>query len=136
MPGGLIYMTTPNWGSLDRRILGADWPVIHREHLTYFTQDSLLSSIRQNTGFHVLHSETRNISAQTFQNIKRRFIVHRQSISPSSLASSGDHHNAIDIRALIEGSRYLQVIKRVINLGLNLTSTGNTIVLLLQKPFK
>ena len=37
-PGGLFYCTTPNFGSLSRRLLRARWRVIaYPEHLSYFT---------------------------------------------------------------------------------------------------
>lgn len=35
-PGGLVYLTTPNFGSLQRRLLGRRWPRFHLEHETYF----------------------------------------------------------------------------------------------------
>lgn len=37
-PGGELYMTTPNFASLSRRLLGARWRVIdYPEHLMYFS---------------------------------------------------------------------------------------------------
>ena len=132
-PGGLVYLTTPNYDSLDRRLLGITWPVIHREHLTYFTPETLLSMLRANTGLNVLHSETRNLSVQTMQHIKRLFIPQQKHRTASSPPVT-QFKSAVDVRGSIDSSRFLQLIKRGINRGLDATSTGNTVVLLLQRP--
>jgi 2-polyprenyl-3-methyl-5-hydroxy-6-metoxy-1,4-benzoquinol methylase len=54
-PGGLVYLTTPNFNSLDRRVLGAGWDAIHREHLTYFTPKTLINAVRKRTNLDVVH---------------------------------------------------------------------------------
>ena len=132
-PGGLVYLTTPNFASLDRRILGADWPVIHREHLNYFTPQILISAILERTDLTVLHSETRNVSFQSLKRIQSLlFGRERQTrISPQLDAKS---KTTPDLRETIEGSRVLQIAKRCINVILNAASLGNTIVLLLKRP--
>ena len=132
-PGGLVYLTTPNFDCFDRRILGMAWPVIHREHLTYFTPKILLSAIREKTDLTVLHSETRNVSVQSLQRIKNLLPRRRKqsNTSPQPVVKS---KSAVDVRETIEGSRVLQFVKRGINGILNATSSGNTIVLLLKRP--
>jgi len=41
-PGGAVYLTTPNFGSLSRRVLGTRWrPIEVPEHLFYFDGASL-----------------------------------------------------------------------------------------------
>ena len=132
-PGGLVYLTTPNYDSLDRRILGVTWPVIHREHLSYFTPETLHSMLRENTGFHVLHSETRNVSVQTMQHFKRLFMPQHKHLAASSVPVT-QVKGGVDVRESIDNSRFLQLIKRGINKVLDATSTGNTIVMLLQRP--
>ena len=42
-PGGLLYLTTPNMGSLSRRVLGADWSVISRDHVSLHTSRALVA---------------------------------------------------------------------------------------------
>jgi tRNA(Met) C34 N-acetyltransferase TmcA len=132
-PGGLVYLTTPNFDCFDRRILGMDWPVIHREHLTYFTPQTLISSIREKTGLIVIHSETRNMSVQSLQRIKS-FLPRQKKPSKTSPQSVAQGTNTVDVREAIEGSWGLQFIKRGINGILNATASGNTIVLLLKRP--
>jgi len=131
-PGGLVYLTTPNFDCFDRRILGMDWPVIHREHLTYFTPQTLISAIHEKTGLTVIHSETRNMSAQSLQRIKS-YLPGQKKQSMTSPQSVAKGKNTDDVREAIEGSRVLQFIKRGINGILNATASGNTIVLLLKR---
>lgn len=130
-PGGLIYITTPNFGSLDRRVLGTKWRAIHREHLTYFTPSTLLAAVRAGTGLEVVRVETRNVSAQLLENAgcmlggrRGRDVEARSAIVAS----------APQLRATIEASRGLTLLKRAINAMLDVTSLGETIVLLLRRP--
>lgn len=134
-PGGLIYLTTPNFNSLDRRVLGSKWKAIHREHLTYFTPATLLKAIRNNTTLEVLHIETRNVSAgeliSHFRNLAGWFPSrNKRHISAEENGSS----IPLDLRAKIEKSPWLLLLKRGANSLLNATSLGSTIVMLLRRP--
>ena len=52
--GGLLLLNTPDFNSLSRRFLGPAWAVLSpAEHLTYYTERTLLLSLRR-AGFHVL----------------------------------------------------------------------------------
>jgi len=133
-PGGLIYMTTPNFNSLDRRVLGSKWEAIHREHLTYFTPATLLGAIRNNTTLEALHIETRNVSGELishFKNLGGRF-------SPRNnrhiYAEKNGPSIPLDLRTKIEKSPWLLLLKRGANALLNATSLGSTIVMLLKRP--
>ena len=49
--GGLVYVTTPNFNSISRSILGSRWNVVeYPEHLCYYTPDTL-SRLFKNKGF-------------------------------------------------------------------------------------
>jgi len=134
-PGGLIYLTTPNFKSLDRRVLGKSWNVFHREHLTYFTPETCINAIRSNTGLEVLHVESRNVSSEliaTFRELMPSFSSrHRQRISfnVSGLPALPD------TRTIIAKSPWLSLLKKWINIFLNATDLGSTIVILLRRPF-
>jgi len=130
-PGGVIYLTTPNFASLDRRIWGVDWPVIHKEHLTYFSIRFLKSVIRKNTNLTVLHEETRNISEQSIQLI--RGLLTSRSFDRKPLNHS-EKIEKPDLRTTLNASAFLRALKRSINGFLNITGTGGTIVLLLKRP--
>jgi 2-polyprenyl-3-methyl-5-hydroxy-6-metoxy-1,4-benzoquinol methylase len=50
-PGGLLAISTPNYDSLSRYLLGVDWAVLSPlEHVYYFTEDSLRRQLEA-TGF-------------------------------------------------------------------------------------
>jgi SAM-dependent methyltransferase len=51
VPGGLLAVSTPNFESASRRLLGVDWAVLSPlEHVYYFTEDSL-GRLLEATGF-------------------------------------------------------------------------------------
>jgi 2-polyprenyl-3-methyl-5-hydroxy-6-metoxy-1,4-benzoquinol methylase len=124
-PNGLIYLTTPNFNSIDRRVLGNNWNVFHTEHLTYFTPATLLKAIHANTKLEILHMETRNISQDLISHLTRR---HKNTDDINLNCSTGH-----DFRSEIERSTLLSFLKRCVNRLLNITSTGSTIVLLLKR---
>jgi 2-polyprenyl-3-methyl-5-hydroxy-6-metoxy-1,4-benzoquinol methylase len=129
-PGGLIYLTTPNYNSFDRRLQGISWPVIHREHLTYFTPQLLQEIINKNTNLTILKSETRNISIQSFHHLKNIFKLKRKTTKDNLMFTN---QSTDDVRKSIQSSFVLQILKRIINKFLDITSSGNTIVLLLKR---
>ncbi len=131
-PGGLVYLTTPNFNSLDRRVLGAEWEAIHREHLTFFTPATLVSTISNNTTLQILHIETRNVSPGLIRratNVGRRLPPDEGQMSANSAGPSP----APDLRAAIGKSPWLSLLKRGANSLLNATSLGSTIVTLLRR---
>jgi 2-polyprenyl-3-methyl-5-hydroxy-6-metoxy-1,4-benzoquinol methylase len=52
-PGGLLVVTTLNWNSLVRRLLGMRWSMIADEHFTYWT-DRALSRLLKHEGMRQL----------------------------------------------------------------------------------
>ena len=51
VPGGLLVISTPNFDSASRQLLGVDWAVLSPlEHVYYFTEDSL-RRLLEATGF-------------------------------------------------------------------------------------
>jgi 2-polyprenyl-3-methyl-5-hydroxy-6-metoxy-1,4-benzoquinol methylase len=52
-PGGLLVITTPDAGSMSRRLLGASWPHFQLEHLFYFDRRNL-SALLGRLGFGVI----------------------------------------------------------------------------------
>ncbi|MGE0873763.1 MAG: class I SAM-dependent methyltransferase [Burkholderiales bacterium] len=132
-PGGLVYITTPNFGSLDRRILGAEWKAIHPEHLTYFTPSTLLAAVHAGTSLEVVRVETRNVSAQLLEHAGsllgwRR--GRREEVATGNAITATEPQ----LRARMAASPGLSLLKRTINAVLDATSLGETIVLLLRRP--
>src|SRR4029077_3834385 len=60
-PGGVLYLTTPNFNALGRRLLGPDWPLIGPEHVNYFPP-ATLQGLVATTPFAVVGLRTKNIS--------------------------------------------------------------------------
>ena len=133
-PGGLIYVTTPNFNSLDRRVLGSQWTAIHREHLSYFTPSTLLGAIQNNTTLELLHLETRNISEELISHIKYRGRRGSSRSNDNHAIDRSASEKPIDLRIKIEKSPLLLLLKRGANSVLNTTSLGSTIVMLLRRP--
>ncbi len=133
-PGGLIYLTTPNFNSLDRRVLGAEWNVFHREHLTYFTPATIIEAIRRNTKLELLHAETRNLSSELISHFRNTVWLASSRNNGHISAENNRHSIPSDLRTKIENSQVLSLLKRGANSLLNATSLGSTIVLLLRRP--
>ena len=134
-PGGLVYLTTPNFASLDRLISGKHFKIIHSEHLTYFTPRSLLHLVRNTGCFDILHFRTRNISLSNLSVLKRVLCSRNTPLEQDSnepgccCISDGEAH---DFMRLIASSPLLRLTKRVVNTFLNWTGLGVGMVMLLR----
>ena len=130
-PGGLVYLTTPNFDSITRIIVGAEWKEIHREHLSYFSPRTFSELVRRRTGLGLISLETRNIGvASLLTKVRgRRNLVldEEQKQSKNSRASEQD------VRTRVEGSRVLRSAKSAMNRVLTLSGRGDTMVILLEK---
>ena len=62
---GVLYLTTPNFGSLARRMLGETWSVIHPEHIGYFERSTLRRLASAETTLREIKIEARNITPST-----------------------------------------------------------------------
>lgn len=94
---GILFIDVPNAGGLGSKLLGDKWPYrLPDEHTYQFTKESI-SKLMINTGFKVLHWESRSglfeLSNpfldlwQSFITLKKRFIVNLLT-SPYHLISS------------------------------------------------
>lgn len=113
-PGGLLFITTPNFNSVERRLLGErfnviDWP----EHLTYYTP-ATLRRVLMASGFRKKKITTTGISVTRL----RGSLTGRT--EPVTAATSADEsiRKAAARNPLIGAGKYL------INLLLNLTRSG------------
>ena len=135
-PGGLVYLTTPNFASLDRFVAGKDWKVIHPEHLTYFTPRTLLALVKKTGRFDILHFRTRNLSVSNLCVLKR-VLFSRGTPIENDRNETKNHcsadREAHDVMRLIASSPFLGLAKRVVNSLLNITGLGMNIVMLLRR---
>lgn len=113
-PGGLFYCTTPNFGSLSRRLLRARWRVIaYPEHLSYFTPSTLRSWLAR-SGFAAVRLQTTGVSPADL----------RRGLAADPGPGRGSDE---ELRNRLEGSRALRAAKRAANAALAATRAGDTI---------
>ncbi|MBN1610324.1 MAG: class I SAM-dependent methyltransferase [Polyangiaceae bacterium] len=125
--GGLLYLTTPNFASLDRRLAGTDWRPIHREHLAYYTPTTLRALLAAEHRLSVASIRSRNVSiAIAKQKILRCFGRPPAGNAGSSSARKSDQ----SAREAIDSSRFLRLAKSGANALLDSMGLGNTIVAL------
>jgi len=116
--GGLLYLTTPNYDSLSRRILGTKWRVFGIEHICYFTPQGL-ARVLGGVGFSKVVVSTRNIDPDELRKLFRR---------RSNKTGGGFNAQTIEVlREQLEASRTLRLAKNLANRFLSATSLGDTI---------
>lgn len=123
-PGALLYLTTPNFDSLSRRLLGSKWRVIGKEHICYFTPGSLARAIRE-AGFHEVAVKTRNTDPHEIRKVLT---------GKAFEAGTGFQVDATEVlRGHLEARPALRLAKNVVNLILGATGAGDTIVVRAEK---
>jgi 2-polyprenyl-3-methyl-5-hydroxy-6-metoxy-1,4-benzoquinol methylase len=130
--GGVMYLTTPNFGSLARRMLGETWSVIHPEHIGYFER-STLSRLASEAGLREIRIEANNIAPSTFVAWSRR------RGAPTARKTAEVHRGArqgLDqrLRRAVHQSRMLGASKHLFNHAISRAGLGDTLVAWLQKP--
>lgn len=123
-PGGLLYLTTPNFNSLSRRLLGSQWRTIGKEHICYFTPGSLTRAIRA-AGFTRVSAKTRNLDPHEIKKVFSR--------KPVEIGAGFQAEETEKLRRQLEMRRSLRLVKDVANLVLRATGAGDTIVVKAEK---
>ena len=116
--GGMVYLTTPNYGSLGRRVLGSDWREIDPEHLSYFTPKRLERSVRM-AGLRAVETTTTNLSMATLRRLTGR------AVSRDKTGSLREDEQAC--REQMAASMTLSAAKWTANTVLNLTGLGESL---------
>lgn len=125
-PLGLIYITTPNYNSLTRRLLGNRWNWFHKEHLFYFT-DKTLKALLEKYGFRIKMVRTENISFMEISKIFKR---------GKHFDFTKSYEKQERIRALTEKRPFFSIMKRLANFVLNMFGIGDTIYILAARGEK
>ena len=134
-PGGLLYLTTPNYASLDRYILGSDWSVFNREHLIYFTPRTLKRLFKTYTDFNIQSLHTQSLSWTTIKRfLPLKFLS--SGIQATKQASNTAKLDDQRLREMIEDSVGLKLLKGGLNKVLDLYGCGSSISVLCSKPTK
>lgn len=115
--GGLLYITTPNFNCISRRIQTNKWTVLaYPEHLSMFTSRTLKALLQAN-GFRILKLKTHGFSLSHF----------KHSLSNCRPTSIHKYNEDEKIRELTEEKTFYNTLKKMINGLLSWTSTGDTI---------
>jgi len=122
-PGGGLLLTTPNYASLSRRLLGKEWLAISSDHLCLFTPGALADQVAR-AGFRVIDVTTRTILPNEVLKRFRRTAARRQGFRAKETA------------ALQESFTTRPTLKRVkgaVNALLATTGTGDVITILAER---
>lgn len=136
--GGILYFTTPNFDALSRRVLGADWRMIHPQHVSYFTEAFVRRTVLERTRFDIVLLETRNLSLGTLALAARKRVRKTAPTSTNRAAPSmtAEARNAWDVDQRIRRIAQTRVgaaLKRLANSAAALGGVGDTIVGVLRK---
>ena len=123
-PGGLFYVTTPNFNCLARRLSPGDWDVAsYPEHLTYFTPTTLHRMLSME-GFVKQRLTTTGFSVYRWKVRTDRSLGNR----------SAAHRKEESIRVALEQRPHLRLLKRMTNALLDLLKLGDSMKAYYTKP--
>lgn len=120
-PGGVLYLTTPNFNSLNQLLLGASWSVFDPGHLHYFTPRSLQLALTR-AGF-----DGYRVLSKNFNPVELFARLPLTSHTSSSRASTGA------LREAIESRRSLGALKWAVNAALRRIRVGDTLYVIATK---
>ena len=117
-PGGIIYITTPNWNSIERRALKSDWGMLcWPEHITYWTPRHIDRALRQ-AGFTKRSLKAQNISPyRILQALKKRGLA-------ANVSEQGFSDAA---QSRVAGNPLLGLAKNMVNAALVASGLGSSI---------
>ena len=117
-PGGSVYVTTPNFSSLERRVIGPDWGMIcWPEHITYWTPAHLHRALTE-SGLGKRTLRTSNISLyRVLEAMKKR-----------GVGSNLSEQRLSDVaQQAVAGNPVLGLAKDAVNVLLGATGLGSSI---------
>jgi SAM-dependent methyltransferase len=118
-PGGLLYLTTPNANSLNRRVLGLDWsPISPPEHLTIWSAPGLSRALVR-TGFVPRKVRTEGLNPSE---LRARVRAPRPGAPPVSRNEAG-----LALNEAFSSSPLRRCLKAGINRGLSLLRVGDSL---------
>lgn len=114
-PGGLLLLTTPNYGGLTRRMLGMRWRVIAAEHLGYFTASTLKPAL-VGAGFVPLAVVARSLDVTSWRRSQRRAVPE---FNP---------HASAKLRDAVEHAAAFRLLREFVNGVLRISGLGDSLV--------
>jgi SAM-dependent methyltransferase len=126
-PGGLLALTTLNWSSLVRRIVGMRWSMIADEHFTYWTPEALRRLFgRENLV--PTSSESFGLGRDLVRPLEHLASRGARRLRPRESADEQASHRSWDT------SPAVLFVERAVNVGLRLTGSGVGIAMTLVAP--
>lgn len=119
-PGGLLFLTTPNFGSVTRRLLGPSWSVLGEEHVSLASPRGLALAVRA-AGFEVVRLRSKSLYVGEYRRALRAF---RKEAGGTDVPLAAEN---AELRDRIEGSRLLSSLKSVANAALAVTGLGEAL---------
>lgn len=122
-PRGLLYVTTPNFNSLSRRLLKSRWNIIeYPEHLSYYTPETITALLHR-CGFERVKVRTTGVSLTRWKTSLK--------ISDEKLIAADSSDESV--RVVMENSRVLRTVKRLLNYVLTVTGSGDSMKVMGRK---
>lgn len=123
-PGGLLYLTTPNYNCLARRAAPGSWSIAsYPEHLNYFTPRTL-NKLVQSQGAREKWITTTGVSVERWRTKRTR--------DPGVRAAARAEQE--DLRARMETETSMKILKRAANSVLDLLKVGDSMKACFEKP--
>lgn len=118
--GGIIFLTTPNYNCILRRVLSTDWNAIcYPEHLAYYTPRTL-NQLFTGLGFKKIAIDTKGVSpGRLLSSLRTRG---NESVNSTDSIRGTDQK----LRIKLESSKGLKVLKNSINQVLNWSRLGDS----------
>lgn len=115
--GGALYLSTPNFDSLSRRVLRSKWNVIeYPAHLSYFSAKAL-TTLLESCGLSPVKLESTGFSPTRF----------KKSLLGQGHATTASADADERVRSALEATRQARLLKSAINQGLSMTRLGDTL---------
>jgi 2-polyprenyl-3-methyl-5-hydroxy-6-metoxy-1,4-benzoquinol methylase len=125
---GYLYITTPNFSSIDRLIMGPQWGMIcYPEHLTFWSPKTL-NYFLKNLGYEKVFIRTENMSVFRFVQY-----LNERKTSSGKQPSLDPEKVAVLAQAYFSKNKFLSFAKNVINFFLKITGRGASLIALYRK---
>jgi SAM-dependent methyltransferase len=117
-PGGWLYLTTPNFDGLSRRLLGGRWRVMAPEHLAYYSPRALRRALAR-AGFVDIGVRSKNLDVVD--------LSHKLFSKSGPPAGHSNIRETTALREQMEHRRVLAIARGITNHLLAWVGTGDTL---------
>ena len=126
--GGVLYVTTPNFASLERKALRGKWGMIaYPEHISFYSPRTLNSILRK-CGYEKVSLRTENISV--FRIIQ---FFNLRKVSAGLISQRDPEEVAAAAQMAVKNSVTLSFTKKIINAILDITGMGTSLIAVYRK---